>query len=278
MPQVFVIGTASLDVLHIRMRIVEAVGGAGLYTALAAQRAGAQVGLYAPRPHVVPPPLQAVVDRVQWMGPQVPLDALPRLEIAHPGGGRATLLNASWGAEDQLLPASMPPDIHDAALVHIAALSTAQRQLAFVRAIRDMRQGRPQPRISVGTYARLAYEDTETVRCLWSLADLFFMNENEANGLFGPVEQVHGKPDALLFVTLGARGVRVIEGQNVTHIEGCDVQEVDPTGAGDTFCGATLAGLAHGATPVAAAAYAVTLAAQTVQAIGPTALLDDDIL
>ena len=213
MPNVFVIGTASIDVLHIGAHIVEVIGGAGLYTALAARRAGAQAGLYAPRPDVVPTLLEPVVDRVQWMGPVVPLDRLPRLEIVHHGGGRATLLNASWGAEEQLEPESVPSDIYDADVVHIAALSTAQRQLDFVRAIRGVRQGQARPLISVGTYARLAYEDTETVHCLWELADLFFMNENEANGLFGHVDRSRRAAGALLFVTLDARGVRVIEGR-----------------------------------------------------------------
>ncbi|HMR66771.1 MAG TPA: hypothetical protein PKE64_22400 [Anaerolineae bacterium] len=41
-PTVFVIGTASLDVLHLADgRTVQTAGGAGLYTALAAHRAGA---------------------------------------------------------------------------------------------------------------------------------------------------------------------------------------------------------------------------------------------
>jgi len=48
---------------------------------------------------------------------------------------------------------------------------------------------------------------------------------------------------------------------------------VDPTGAGDTFCGATLAGLAIGQHPVMAARQAIPLAAQTIEAIGPAALL-----
>jgi sugar/nucleoside kinase (ribokinase family) len=211
------------------------------------------------------------------MGPLVPLEDLPRLEIAHHGEGRATLLNASWGAEAQLVPEAIPPQAHDAAFVHIAALSAAQRQFAFVQAMREVGDGRLRPRVSVGTYARLVYEDTATVRRMWDLADLFFLNENEAHGLFGHVEQARTRPGALLFVTLGARGVLVIEGQNVTHLEGRGVQEVDPTGAGDTFCGATLAGLAQGMAPVAAAEYAAVLAAQTVQAIGPTALLDGSI-
>jgi ribokinase len=99
------------------------------------------------------------------------------------------------------------------------------------------------------------------------------MNENEAVGLFGRVKQARPRPQALLFVTLGAQGALVIADDTVTHIPGHVITEIDPTGAGDTFCGATLAGLADGASAVAAAAQAVALAAQTVSAIGPAALL-----
>jgi ribokinase len=157
--------------------------------------------------------------------------------------------------------------------VHIAALSTAQRQLDFVQAIITLRGERRQPRLSVGTYARLVYGETAQVHTLRAQADVFFMNENEATGLFGSVQQARVCPPALLFVTLGAQGALVIMGETITHIPGQVVSEVDPTGAGDTFCGATLAELARGASPIAAAERAVALAAQTVGALGPAALL-----
>ena len=73
-------------------------------------------------------------------------------------------------------------------------------------------------------------------------------------------------------MTLGERGVQVVQGEMVTNIPGAPAVELDPTGAGDTFCGATLAGLRHGLSPVAAAEQAVFLAAQTVSAVGPAAL------
>jgi sugar/nucleoside kinase (ribokinase family) len=272
-PDVWVIGTASLDVLHLGDNTVSTVGGAGLYTALAAARAGATVGFCAPRPAPMPAALQPVEARVSWHGPVIAPELLPRLEIAHHGEGRATLLGASWGAESQLTPALLPEALQHAALVHIAALSTARRQLDFVQAIADRRGARQQPRISVGTYARLVYGETAHVRALLDLADVFFMNENEATGLFGSMAQACTGADALLFVTLGAQGALVIAGQESTHIPGQRVSEVDPTGAGDTFCGATLAGLARGASPLTAARRAVVLAARTVSAIGPAALL-----
>ena len=274
----FVIGTASLDTLHLANGLtVQAAGGAGLYTALAAWRAGARVGLFAPKPEPIPEPLRPVAERLHWIGPVIEPEALPRLEIAHHGGGKATLLSASWGAENQLIPASMPNEVTQARFVHMAALSSAQRQLEFLQNIK--RKGpKPQGRkvgqdISVGTYARLVYGDTAGVRRLFEQAGIFFMNENEANGLFGGVDQARTRPGGLLFVTLGAAGVLVIEGEQVMPVPGQAALEVDPTGAGDTFCGAVLAGLAQSESAVAAAQKAVSLAAQVVGAVGPAALL-----
>jgi len=272
---IFVIGTASLDVLHlVDGQTAHAPGGAGLYTALAAHKAGASAGLFAPKPNPLPELLQPTAACLQWIGPAILPDALPRLEIKHHGDGKATLLNTSWGAELQLTPQIVPDIVIKSGIIHIAALSTALRQLDFLAEL-DQRRSTVSGRrslISMGTYARLVYGDTERVRRLFELADLFFMNENEANGLFGKVDKATTRPEALLFVTLDAEGALVVEGQQVTHVPGHPVTEVDPTGAGDTFCGATLAGLARGKSPVAAAEEAVQLAAQTVRSVGPAAL------
>jgi sugar/nucleoside kinase (ribokinase family) len=272
-PHIFVIGTASLDILHLAGRPVHTMGGAGLYTALAASRAGAVVGLFAPRPEPMPALLQLVAERLHWLGPVVAPAALSRLEIVQHGAGRATLLHASWGAEAQLAPAQLPAAVHQAAFVHIAALRTAQRQLDFLQALRTTRGECGSPRFSVGTYGRLVSGETACVHRLLAQADLFFMNEHEARGLFGSVEQASTRPDALLFVTLGAQGAMVIAGNESTHIPAYATTEVDATGAGDTFCGATLAGLARQESPVVAAERAVVLAARTVGAVGPAALL-----
>ena len=267
-----VIGTASFDILHVADRVYHTIGGAGLYTALAAHRVGAYTHFMAPRPEPLPRLFVPVSERLHWTGPVVAPDALPRLEIVHHGQGRATLLNASWGAEAELTPSAVSLDQQQMAIIHIAALSSAPRQLAFVQAIRASAKA-ASPRISVGTYARLVEHEPEVVRRLLRLADCFFMNANEAQGLFGTMDRAQTRPEALLCVTLGDQGVLVIEGDRVTHVPAHAVDERDPTGAGDTFCGATLAGLAMGLTPLAAAERAVEWAARTVSDIGPAALL-----
>lgn len=268
-----VIGTASYDILHVAGNVIHTIGGAGLYTALAAYRAGARAHLMAPRPEPLPPLFAPVIERIHWTGPTIAPGALPRLEIEHHGQGRATLLNASWGAEAELVPSALSLDKSRMAIIHIAALSSARRQLEFVKAIRTLDGEDMMTRISVGTYARLVNNEPEMVQQIFQLADCFFMNENEASMLFGTIHRARTRPEALLYVTLGNRGALVIEGDYVTHVPAHTVDERDPTGAGDTFCGATLAGLASGLIPVAAAEQAVKWAALTVIDIGPASLL-----
>ena len=267
-----VIGCASLDVLYFAGQTASAAGGAGMYTAVAAHRAGGRVVLFSPRPDPVPGPLVPVVERLEWIGPVVPPGELPHFEIAHHGGGKATLVNASWGAEARLSPDELPDDLSAYRLIHITGLGTAQRQLDFLQACRR----RGARRVSVGTYAKVVYGQTETVRALFEQADLFFMNENEANGLFGSVEAARTAAGKLLFVTLGEKGARVIQGDHATQVPTLAANELDPTGAGDTFCGATLAGLARGEHPVMAARRATPLAAQMIEQIGPRALFRSD--
>jgi len=271
--QIGVIGTASFDILHVAGRVIHTIGGAGVYTALAAHRAGAKAHLIAPRPEPLPQLFIPVIERVHWTGPVVAPEALSRLEIAHHGQGKATLLDATWGAEAELTPSALPLDQQQPTIMHIAALSSAQRQLEFVQAIRAIGGEETTTHLSVGTYARLVDHEAEIVWQLFRLADYFFMNENEALGLFGTIDRARTRPGALLCVTLGDRGALVIEGNRVTHISAHAVDERDPTGAGDTFCGATLAGLATGMTPVVAAERAMEWAALTVSDIGPSSLL-----
>lgn len=77
-------------------------------------------------------------------------------------------------------------------------------------------------------------------------------------------------------VTLGSDGALVVEGDTVTQIDPIEVQAVDPTGAGDAFCGMLAVQLAWGKPlPVAArrAAVAGALAAtrEGAMAAMPTA-------
>jgi ribokinase len=273
MASILVIGTASQDTLHLPSGTVNTIGGAGLYTALAASAAGARSTLCAPRPVPLPEAFATAAERLTWTGPQITPDALPQLDIEHHGGGKATLRGASWGAEADLLPSALPADLRAFDWVHIAALSSAARQRLFLDACR----ARGAMSVSVGTYARIAQAEGDIVRALFTDADAAFMNDNEARILFGAVDAAIAAAPAhqLRAVTLGAGGARVVRHGIAIDVDSPRADEFDPTGAGDTFCGSLLAGVAAGLALHQAATAACGSAARMIEHAGPGWLLEN---
>lgn len=271
MSELLVIGGASLDTLHFCGQTATSAGGAGLYTALAAARYGIQVTMLAPRPSPMPEPLLPAAERIRWLGPTITPEELPRFEIAHYGDGKSALLQATFGAEGCLGPEHLPCDLSGYDFVHIVPLGSAGKQREMLQACRE----RGAKRVSLGTYICAIREERAIVRSLLDLADAFFMNEAEAAALLSSLSEARARPGTLLFITFGPQGVRVLQGEHATQVPGIAAKELDPTGAGDAFCGAVLAGLCQGHHPVMAARRGVALAAQVVADVGPLALLSD---
>lgn len=265
-----IIGGTSTDILHLETQTVPSAGGAGMYTAMAAKRCGSNVSLFAPNPNPIPDVLQPIAARLtEWHGPIVePEEGLPHFEISQ-RGGKTEYINATFGAESTLTPEMLPADLSKYDCIHIVPLGNAQKQLDFITACRT----RGAKKISAGTYLTGVDKSPHLVHNIIAQTDIFFMNQSEAVGLFGSLEAAHTETGKLLFITLGADGACVIQGNYKTFIPAVPTTELDPTGAGDTFCGATLAYLAQGAHPVMAAQHAVPLASQMIAHVGPTALL-----
>ena len=270
MSKILIIGGASFDTLHFFGQTHHSPGGAGMYTALAARRCGAEAGIFGPRPHPMPASLQPVADRLSWLGPQVTPDEIPRMEIEHNAKG-TTYLRVYSGAEATLDPAQLPADLSGYNAIHVISLGSISRQLAFLQACRQRRA----PFLSAGANFHDFQSNPQKAQEILDVADALFLNEPEGIALFGSVEAAQTKPGKLIFLTLGEKGVRVIQGSVATHLPTNAVEPIDPTGAGDTLCGGTLAFLAQGYHPVEAARKAMPQAAETVGAVGPTALLAD---
>ncbi|MEM7356825.1 MAG: carbohydrate kinase family protein, partial [Acidobacteriota bacterium] len=262
-----VIGGASLDTLHFQARTVRSAGGAGLYTALAAQRAGARVTMLGPRPKPMPTELAEAARRLDWRGATVPPEQLPSFEIVHMGDGRSEMRAAHWRAEAELSVDDLPPDLPPG-MVYCIPLTDPERQLEFIRHVKAL--GHP---VACGTYAGAAADHPDVVHRALAATDAFFCNESEAISLFGDLGAARTRPGKLLFVTRSARGVRILQGDHATDLPAETAAELDPTGAGDTFCGTTLAHLASGAHPLQAARQAIITASEMVTDIGPAALL-----
>jgi sugar/nucleoside kinase (ribokinase family) len=272
MNRLLVIGGASSDVLHLEDRTVVCAGGAGMYTAMAARRCGAQTSLFGPRPDPCPEPLKPVAGHLtEWLGPVVSPEKLPQFEISY-RGGKTEYLKASLDAERMLSPTLLPADLSKYDLLHVTPLGDALKQLSFVKACRQ----RGAKQISAGTGLFIADEQPQAVRAVMELTDYFFMNNLEVKAVFGSLESANTESGKVIYVTLGAQGACIIQGDTSTLIPAVSATELDPTGAGDTFCGATLAYLLQKKHPIMAARYAVTLAAEMIAQVGPSALLSED--
>lgn len=265
--RLLVVGGASLDVLHVGGTPTPSAGGAGLYTALAAARAGADVTMLAPRPDPMPPELAPATEMIDWVGPVVPPGRLPRFEIGYHPDGELRLFVETAGAEPELSPdllddiADIPP------LAFVVPFLDADLQQRFVRTLAD------RGCLTVAsTYAKAAVEERPTVFATAAVADLGFCNRAEAEILFGGSDRAAAGPGRLRFVTLGAEGALVFQGDHRTAVRAPVVEVVDPTGAGDTFCGTTLARLVAGDHPVVAARAGARAASEEVTDVGPAAL------
>jgi ribokinase len=272
MNRLLVVGGASFDVLHLEDRTVESVGGAGMYTAMAARRCGAQVTMLSPRPEPCPERLQPVDRHLEeWLGPVISPEQLLHFEISY-RGGKTEYLNMSLDAVEMLTPAMLPADLSKYDLVHVDPRGDGTRQLSFIQACRQ----RGAKKISAGTGLFIAEENPQVVSEAMEQCDYFFMNEEEARFVFGSLEAAKTETGKVLFVTMGDQGACIIQGDTSTFIPAVPATVLDPTGAGDTFCGATLAYLLQKKHPIMAARQATALAAEMIAYVGPTALLWED--
>lgn len=264
--QILIIGGASLDKLAGADHLVP--GGAGMYTAMSAHRSGVDVTLYAPRPKPMPDALHPVNDRLTWLGPSIAQEDLAHFEILYEDG-ETNYVKAQFGTEDSLSTAELPKDLSEFDCIHLVPLGNIQRQLEIIHICRE----RGAQRISAGTALVLIEKQADVASVILRDADILFMNEEEAVRLFGSMSAVRCRADQLIYVTKGQDGATVVQGDTKTDVQGVVAQVVDPTGAGDTFCGATLVGIAAGLHPVMAARRAMPLAAEMTQEVGAVALL-----
>ncbi len=270
-PHILIIGGASVDRLRADGQAVVTPGGGALYTAVAARKAGATVRFFGFRPDPLPALFEAAASAVDWVGPACQVEDLPHFEIVYDGAGDARLERASWGTEDTLDPAMVPDSILDADYIHIAAIHDPSLQMRFVQALRQ----RTSARISAGTFGYMVQRAPDAVRALFEACDLFFLNAFEASHIFGE-DDPPVRPGQILVVTRGSEGADVWQGDWCTRVPCCPSQPIDLTGAGDSVCGGTLAGLIAGLHPTRAVRLGAAVAAMTIEAPGMLKLLATD--
>ena len=271
MTHLMVIGSPSLDTIHINGKTHHAMGGAGMYMSMAARRAGVDVSMFGPKPDPMPEELKALDERLKkWIGPAIDPDLVPRFEISH-DGDTADYLVANLESERQVDGSDFPEDLSMYDGIHITAMGDAEVQKMFL----DMCLDRGVKFISIGTWRKNVSEQAETTRYLIQHSQASFMNEEEAAILFGSIDAAEVPAGHTLYITLAEKGTLVIQGKHRNRVVAKRIIAKDPTGAGESFCGSAVANLLLGEHPVKAAMRAVILAAEKIEGVGPEALLKD---
>ncbi len=272
-PDLVVVGCPSLDHLQIGETLVEAAGGSGFNTALAAHRAGIRAGLVAAIPRDLSRRIAVAfgpggIDR----GGLVVRDGVsPSFHIAYDSDLNADYLDIELGVELTLTADDFPEAWLGVPYVHIGPLgASAKNQLRFAQ---RLRQRGFRGHLSAGGFLHEIIKEHDTTLELITHCSLFFMNRAEADALYPDGIELTAQQQ--LCVTEGSAGVTVYRHASgrtrSTHHDATAVPVIDPTGAGDAFAGGYLAGLISGGSPVDSGQEAAGCA---IGAPGSSALID----
>jgi len=179
----------------------------------------------------------------------LPLDAIRRARFVHASG----------------ISMAISPSAYDAVLAAFAAARAAGAKVSFDSNLR----------LKLWPLARAR----EAIGAAVGLADFFFPSIEDARALSDLeaaddiVDWAHRLGAKTVLLKLGPAGVIVSDGTSREHVAGHRVTAVDATGAGDCFCGATLARLCAGDSVFEAARYANAAAALATTGYGAVAPL-----
>jgi sugar/nucleoside kinase (ribokinase family) len=172
----------------------------------------------------------------------------------------------------------LPPNYRRARGYHLG-VHPEEPDLDFIQSLRDIGAV-----VSIEPYRSAAQPLSQTeLRALVSAGQIFSPNEAEAESLVGP-----GQPLELIrrLVEAGAEIVTLRQGENGATVHRADTGETwripavqtfaqDPTGAGNAFCGAFLAGWVQTGDLHLAGSYGAVAAGFLVEQIGLPAVDDD---
>jgi 2-dehydro-3-deoxygluconokinase len=203
--------------------------------------------------------------------------------VSHGPKGHVFDYLRAGSAASRMRPRDLPQKVLRAArCVHASGISLAISASARRAVLRAFAAARRQgARVSFDSNLRLRLwplrEARRAVAEAARLSDYFFPSLEDAEALSGKrgaeanLAWAHGVGARHVLLKLGAGGVVASDGKRVERIPGHKVKAVDATGAGDCFCGATLARLAAGDDLFAAARYANAAAALQTAGFGAVA-------
>ena len=249
-PEVLFIGSPTIDHLIHNKRAHQAIGGAAFISALAAKWAGASVGIVARIPTQLPYKIASVFGPggINRGGLTCFEGDLPAFRITYDEKERATYDQMKPGIEAQLCAEDIPQKwlTHACKWIHIAGIgANTQQQIGVAKGIKEIAPNWTGV-LSAGTCRAMVEEDPSGTLALLLQCDVFFLNREEFNILCPK-----GLPDkyrGTVVITDGANGVEIIGGLYQGHYATRPVSPLDPTGAGDSFCGGFIGTVVSGGT------------------------------
>ena len=205
--------------------------------------------------------------------------------VTHGPQGHVFSYLRAGSAASRIRPEDLPLDlVRGARFVHASGISMAISASACDTVLAAFEAARAAgARVSLDSNLRLKLWPLARARAMIgtaaAMADHFFPSIEDARALSGLeqpdaiVDWAHRLGARTVYLKLGPEGVIVSDGARRERIAGLKVKAVDATGAGDCFCGATLARLAAGDSTFDAARYANAAAALATTGFGAVAPL-----
>jgi 2-dehydro-3-deoxygluconokinase len=205
--------------------------------------------------------------------------------VTHGPQGHVFSYLRAGSAASRIRPEHVPPElVRGARFVHASGISMAISGAASDTVLAAFEAARAAgAKVSFDSNLRLKLWPLARARAMIGaaagMADYFFPSIEDARALSGREEPdanldwAHRLGARTVFLKLGPEGVIVSDGARRERIAGHKVNAVDATGAGDCFCGATLARLAAGDSLFDAARYANAAAALATTGFGAVAPL-----
>jgi 2-dehydro-3-deoxygluconokinase len=200
--------------------------------------------------------------------------------VTHGPQGHVFSYLRTGSAASRMRPEDLPADLmRRARTVHASGISLAISASAADTVFAAFTAARAsRAKVSFDSNLRLKLWPLARARALIGdaagLADYFFPSLEDARALSGlddpqaNLAWAHRLGARTVFLKLGADGVLVSDGARQERIAGLPVKALDATGAGDCFCGATLARLAAGDSVWEAARYGNAAAALATTGFG----------
>lgn len=194
-------------------------------------------------------------------------------------GSRNFLYHVHHAAPGMLTPDDVDMEkLKGAKWIHVSGFTMSTNQASAEAVYKMVREASPETKICFDPNIRPEALSVEEIRrlCLPVIkrADLILPSKSEAMMFTGAATDDEGcrkwaSEGKIIVLKNGEAGSRIYTKDEIVDVPSFPVEEVDPTGAGDTFCGAFLTALIEGKSIRECGRFANAAGAMSVRKQGP---------